>query len=450
MRRRIGYAKLGRSMPLRLDRCNSLGGDVEMIPTLQLLAERHPDVEFILVGRNSGEKSAAVGLPSNVTNPWIGWAPRVRDALRAAGVNYANLSVADLGRAADILEDITGPMFDRLDGLVMWLGQHGTSNQPLPAVGNRTKMTKPYDWSVLYGSYLLRGINRWRDVNPWAREEVLLNADPRNYPKLRDTKWPWRHPIISQYDAVYNVKHERYGDDSGFEEWSGYDHAALAQPEDRDRIWRSTARATYDRLEISALVPGTPFANRVSFNASHHRQHDFGIIVNETRREVNPARARRNVMLEWVFPAQPGFVRGSWSTESLNLFREQGVVDVREIRPVPVTEYFAKLQTTRCTFTTPASGSGWATAKPWECFAAGVVCFFHPAYDDQNHILGDAPPRLREWLRVSDPDELRDRIRVMAHDPRAWRTIITLQRAHFENAVSELTYLRNIERRLGL
>lgn len=420
--RSVGYAKLGRSMPLSLTKCGSNGGDVEMIPTLQRLAERHPDVEFVLVGRNSGEDPTDVGLPANVVNPWqrYGWRDKIRKLINSANLNHPNLLVDEHLRLAELLHAVTGPQFLDLDGVVMWVGQHGTSNMPLPSIRDRSVYTKPYDWATLYGSYLLRGINHWRDVDPDVREEVLLNADPRNVPKYRDGRYPWRHPVLSQYDRVNAIKHE-----------------------EGDRVISSTYRSIYARLEISGLLPGTPFADTVKFNYDHNRQHDFGIVFNETARDVSLEKSRRYILKEWVLPLSPGFVNGKWTERTL---RQLGVA----IEPVDVTEYFDLIQTTRCTLTTPSSGSGWATAKPWECFAAGVVCFFHPAYDDQDHILRDAPSWLRDWLRVVSPAELRDRVRAMRDMPGFWLEVVTTQRDHYDDAVLESSYLKMIEERLKL
>jgi hypothetical protein len=419
-RRRIGYAKLGRSMPLRLDKCGSNGGDVEMLPTLKLLAERHPDVDFVIVGRNSGDRPSDVGLPDNVTNPWIAWKPQIRRELKFHNLVYSNLSIDDHIKVRDILRQMTGHTIQTLDGIVMWVGQHGTSNTPLPSIEDRSKLTKPYDWATLYGSYLLGGINAWRDVDPHTREEVLLNADPRNVPKYRDCRYPWQHPILSQYDQTNVIKHE-----------------------EGDRVVSSMFRSVYSRLEISGLIPGTPFGDTVKFNYNHDRPHDFGIVFNETKREVSTFKSRRHILTEWVLPLGPGFVRGKWTDATLKQLEMQ-------ITPVDVLDYFELLQSARCTLTTPSSGSGWATAKPWEAFAAGVVCFFHPAYDDQNHILSDAPEWLRDWLRVSGPKELRDKVRAMCDMPKFWLEVVEAQRHHFWRAVTDLRYLKMIEERLGL
>ena len=435
--RRIGYAKLGRSMPLRLDKCGSSGGDVEMLPTLKLLARRHPDVEFVLVGRNSGDHPALVDLPDNVDNPWTVWQHRIRAELNAAGLNHPNWTIEEHVRVSQIMQFYTLETIEKLDGIVMWIGQHGTTNTPLPSVQKPGTLTKPYDWSELYCSYLQQGINAWRDVDPLNREEVLLNADPRNVIKYRDGKWPWRHPILSQYERVDNVKHERYGDPT-------QDHMYEFGAADlRNGTWQSTTRSVYARLEISGLLPGTPFADTIKFNNQYDRPHDFGIVFNETKREVAIERSRRHILEKWVLPLGPGFVRGKWSDAT------QRQLDIK-IKPVDVRDYFDLLRTARCTLTTPSSGSGWATAKPWEAFAAGVVCFFHPAYDDQNHILGDAPHALREWLRVRHPLDLRNRVRYMRDNPGYWRDIIMLQREHFSRAVDEPRYIQEIEKRLNL
>jgi hypothetical protein len=407
-------------MPLTLAKCGVLGGDNEMVPTIKLLAKRHPDVDFVLIGRNSGEDPADVDLPANVRNPWRRWSLDVREALNRENLSYSNLSIPDHIRVRDILFSITSTVIRDLDGIVMWLGQHGTTNTPLPTIKDRSKLTKPYDWATLYASYLLQGINAWRDVDPHAREEVLLNADPRNYPKYRDSRWPWKHPVIGQYDDANAIKHET--------------PAGVTQ---------STIFTQYSRLEISSLVPGTPFGNTIKFNDGFDRPHDFGIVFNETRREVNYLKSRRHILVDWVLPCSPSFVCGKWSDQTQ---RELNFT----INPVPVLEYISLIQSARCTLTTPSSGSGWATAKSWECFAAGVVCFFHPAYDDQNHILRDAPEWLRTWLRVADPLELRDKVREVSANPALWLQLVQTQREHFDAAVTELRYLKLIEQRLGL
>lgn len=436
---RYGYGKIGRSMPLSLVNCGSLGGDVEMIPVLQTLAERHPEDEFVLIGRNTGEKPTDVGLPPNVVNPWIDWGPPLLERRRALGLNKPNLSVEEQLTTQRLFDELTLDYCAGLDGFILWVGQHGTTNMPLPGIRNPGVLTKPQDWCAYYVSHIIRAVNRWRDVDPVAREEVWLNADPRNDHKLRDLRWPLRHPVLAQYSFTKRLKHYHPADGTTPE------RAGFADVEVLDDVtWRAPCRSTYARLEVNALTPGSPFGDLVRFRYSWEDREPFGIFINETRRYVNETLMRSAVVREWVLPLEPSWIHGTWSPT--------GIAELGwgPITALPPTHYFTKFTTARCTFTTPASGTGWATAKPWEAFASGVVCFFHPRYDDQDNILGDAPEGLRDWLRTPTPEDLRRRVRHLSTRAGVddWEWLVRAQRSHFERAVAEARHVRAIEERI--
>ena len=76
------------------------------------------------------------------------------------------------------------------------------------------------------------------------------------------------------------------------------------------------------------------------------------------------------------------------------------------------------------------------------------MCFFHPLYDTQGHILADAPSELRDWLRVSSPDELRSRVEYLNQHRDAWLWLVRAQRAHYDMAVAEARHLRLIDERI--
>lgn len=458
---RIGYGKIGRSMPLTLDKCGNLGGDVEMVAVVKELALRHPDDTFILVGRNTGENPIDVGLPSNVVNPWSEWSGTLRRELNTHDLNHPNLSIPEHLKCQQIMDSLTLDTFKSLDGIVAWVGQHGTSNAPIPKIEDRERFTKPQDAFTYYASFFMRGINHWRDVDPLGREEIYLNADARNRHKMRDLKWPLRHPILTQFTFSNKLKHERYG--AGRElfdefidassptdvDWSHRWSDHLGYEHDGD-LWVSTVRNIYSRLEVNGLRPGTPFGDLISYSDDWDRPGNFGLFINEARAiGVKPELARVTIMNGWVLPLNPHFIHGTWSTSSIDKMRETAWLP-NGIQPAPWSQYYPRLHSVRCTFTTPSSGSGWATAKPWEAFAAGTVCFFHPAYDTQDNILKDAPAGLIDWLRVKTPQELCDRIRHLGTDSGRsdWEWIIGAQREHFDNALTDLTYLRLIEERL--
>jgi hypothetical protein len=434
---KIGYAKLGRSMTLGgIDNCGTLGGDVEMVPPLKTLALRHPEDTFILIGRNTG---GTAGLPSNVVNPWDKWRDELRTAFNEAGLNHANLSVDEHLKCRSIFDRLTLPTFKSLDGIVIWAGQHGTTNSPIPKIKG-DELTKPYDWCAYYASFLIRGINVWRDQAPISHQEVWLNADPRNYLKCRDLKWPLHHPVISQFTGEHNMKHYRWGE-GWAREWNEYFNVHTDNKD--EGVVESTVHTAYSRLEINGLAPGTPFGDLIRFNGSWADRLHFGLFINEARREVAVGKSRLQAVQDWVLQLNPAWIHGKWSQDSQDALG-------RIIEPADWDEYFPRLNATRTTFTTPSSGSGWATTKPWEAFAAGTVCFFHPDYDVQDNILGDADESLRAWLRVKTPADLKERVRHLnTLQGRAdWEWLVRAQKAHFDKAMNELDYMHDIEDRL--
>src|SRR5690349_8683387 len=104
------------------------GGDNEPPTLLRTLAQRHPDVEWVVTSANSGWTPP---LP-NITNPWIDWRPELKFKVRDD--SFARVRRYDA---------VTGPTYDSLDGVVMWMGQHGTTNSPLPKKEDRTIHTDP-------------------------------------------------------------------------------------------------------------------------------------------------------------------------------------------------------------------------------------------------------------------------------------------------------------------
>ncbi len=429
---KIGYGKLGRSCPLQLEKCKTVGGDTEFTAVVKELALRRPDDTFFLIGRNSGELPSEVGLPSNVINPWTFWREDIRLWRNSNGIT-GPLSIEDQLKTVDWYRQNISPVIKNMDHVVVWIGQHGSTNSPKPFVNDPSLLTKPHDWEVNYCAYLLEGINDWRDQDPLTYEEISLNADARNYHKMRDLRWPLRRPVLAQYEMTSSVHHSRYDPiPRWWSEWAW---------EGPDNMWDSDVRYEYFRVEICGLSPRTPFGELLSFNDCVQGKKKFGLFINEARC-TRKGWDRLTAMKRYVLPLEPAFVHGKWSDDSQ-------IALGREIVTVPWTDYVPLLHSVCSTFTTPSSGSGWATTKPWEAFAAGTVCFFHPYYDDQDHILHDAPKEL-SYLRVSSPEELRRKVDEVFDDVTLFRDLISAQRIHFERAIDELTYMKEIERRIDL
>lgn len=398
----------------------------------------------MIVGRTDDDSADLdhLGLPPNVINRWDASA---REALRAitAGVP-SPLEVDDIDRVTAGLRELTEPMFMDLDALIIWVGQHGTSNQRIPKIVGKSgvhELTKPQDSFIYYAGYLLNGINRWRDLDPIRHQETWLIPDVRNYLKGRDLKWP-PPTILGQYDFTKQEKHYRWGDPTEPEVWAphlGVNGLAWDEP----GVWKAMHSYVYSQLEIV----GIPSSVECSYEWEG-RTH-FGILINEARgyTKLN----RLDAMRTWVMPLMPAWIGGTWSKKSMETL---GV----EISPIPWHQTWDYVRSSKCTFTTPSSGSGWATTKPWEAFAVGTVCFFHPAYDDQGHIIPtrahvlqgrvDHDPELKalaEWLRPRTPDDLRKAVERLDHDRDAWLWLVQAQRRLFDRAMAEQRCIGMIE-----
>jgi hypothetical protein len=450
---KIGYGKIGRTMNLDIKKCGAVGGDHEPIAVLIQLATDHPDDDFWILGRNSGEDPVTLGYPSNVYNAWqkAGWHSWIRDRTRRdIGDHPGGLSISDQCKLMEIYAEVTLPTFKAMDAHIWWVGQHGSTNMPIPRIDNRDELTKPQDWCAYYASFIFQGINAWRDQD-YKREEIYLNADPRNRHKMRDLKWPLQHPVLTQYAFTNRLKHERYGDSTGFNWFYGANDVDVAEEGmHTSEVWKSTVKNAYSRLEMCSLVPETPSGDLVAFDEEWTGRSSFGLFINEARATGIPSYVtRKQIMHDWVMPLEPDFIRGEWSEASnTELQQKWGIPQIRSLMPADWDQYYPLLHSVRSTFTTPSSGSGWATTKPWEAFAAGTVCFFHPAYDIQNNILSDAPQILRRYLRVQTPTELHTAVRAMDSNPQLWWDIVSAQRDHFEKAITEKRYLRMIEKRV--
>lgn len=427
-------------MPLSPASWGVVGGDDEPPLLLKTLAARYPQHEFVIVGRNSGESPGDVGLPSNVTNPWSSLLSELKVRLK---------DVKGVDKKIAVYDDLLMPLFTDLDGLIVWTGQHGTSNSPIPVVGSGwEKVTQPQEAFVNYASYVIRGINAWRAGNPLEREEVWLCPDPRNYLKCRDLLYPPRHPVLGQFNFTKKEKHERYGDrrdpsDVGFEaEWEG------------DHVWVAEHRYKYSQLEVCGIWPEHIDARYAdNFEERDH----FGLFINEARSYVKHNRLA--AMREYVLPLKPVFVHGKWCEGSLATIKDLGGPS---IEPAPAEVYYDKLRSVKCTLTTPSSGSGWATTKPWQAFATGTVCFFHPEYDTQGHIIPTIEqakswafkdlnlPHLALWLRVTSPEDLQKKVAAVSSSRETWEWLTQAQRALYDKASKDRRIIHHIAERLHI
>jgi hypothetical protein len=447
---RIGYGKIGRTIGLTPQSWGVVGGDDEAPLLLKTLAERWPEHTFVLLGRNSGEVPQDVGFPPNVENPFINLRG---DILNLSRGNHSPMTLPELYRSAPGLIQVWAPVFDTLDHVIMWQGQHGTSNYPIPKTDGSGEITRPQDAFVYYVNPMIGGINRMMHRDPHYTRVVWLCADPRNLLKARDLAWP-PQDVLGQFEFTKKEKHWRYdepGDpkDFGFTgDWVKSDRAT--------NTWHVDHKYVYSQLEICGILPEHVNA---WFSDDFHGRDRFGLFINEARAYVK--NNRRDAFVDYVLPLNPDFVHGKWSEKSQEQITALGGPI---IEPAPAEVYYDKLRSVKCTLTTPSSGSGWATTKPWQSFATGTVCFFHPEYDTQGHIIptlnqiaidgsghyDEELATLAKWLRVEDPEQLHKRVDIINSSYETWLWLARTQRVLYDKACQERRILNLIGERLGI
>ena len=156
------------------------------------LAIRRPDVEWVVVGKNS--EFETYGFPPNVTNLWpdSGISPIMftyededhRCAACKEPTPYDQvLRCCATGRHAQAYHDWVAETISFLDGMVVNVGQHGNTHSSMPP-SNKTwasgVRTNTYVWARNYGRYMLEGLNKAGDKTDGEFPVAYVCPDPRN------------------------------------------------------------------------------------------------------------------------------------------------------------------------------------------------------------------------------------------------------------------------------
>jgi len=365
-----------------MEAASNVGGDAEVVRLLHILLDKGHEVH--LVGRNRCDHEHP-----NLINHWApgGIFDGSPEASRHKDEKFEAYHKFFVERCHELPTDF--------DAWLIWLGQHGSSLHPVPAVMNSKKgtYTNPLVSDLNYGYPLVAMVNQL-GIRPY-----WLCPDPRNMIKFRDLWNPNQREILAQFNT---------NKDNTF-----YD-------ERLDRLQKGGTRYTYSGIELLAA----PLDNdEPTFENPPERL--FGLLVNEGYSNLGKHN-RLHIIQQWT----KGFIEyeifGTWCEESQKTLN-------RIITPVPLDDVTKTLQRWCATMTFPASGSGWATTKPWECFKAGVICFKHPDYDSQGHIYSAKymPEELYTFLRPSTMSGFNDRL-TQLQDDENWRKFARLQYDYFQ------------------
>ncbi len=410
---RIGYGKLARSWSLDFNNPSTVGGDIDVARLLLRLAKEHPEHEFILVGRNQGGDPQQYGYPSNVINPWADKEWHIPMISAEMVKEDKEIYFNPRNRFRELTEHL------ELDEIILWLGQVANSNSPIPQSkkdwNDGSPLTNPQVMAANYTIYLIDLCNRL------GIEPTLISPDPRTYWKPRELTQPLTKPILAQFNQTRGTRHEQY------DNWGRPWQEGMVR--EGSQIV-ATAEYTYSAIELTAL--DEPCS--ITFSDDPTDRELIGIISNENAYNVPDRVSRLQQLQKFIFEKWPDApLYGKWTEESSAALG-------RQIDSVPYREMYDKLRSFKCTMTFPASGSGWATAKPWEAFAVGTVMFFHNEYDTQGHIIpkkGKKYRKLKKFLIVHNQRQLWQRVEDLNKNPTLFKEIVTLQRQLFEERFEE-------------
>lgn len=350
----FAFAKIGKSIKFSTTSFSPIGGDNEPGLILQALANSNPDKTFYLVGRSDFSRLS----------------PNDRTVL----FPYDN--VVDCFENAKAIANNPNYLIDwfknnnvSIDFAFMMMGQIGTVCIP-----NRVRQIKNPELIasviVMAKNYATPTIN-WLNENPNLKWIEIIN-DPR-YTKAQ-TRDFISEPVksLSQYDYTY--VHKRI---NSFEDQS---------------IIEVGHEVKYAGMETGFCINRNyPDISKIK------KTNKFIIILNEGKP------SRYNTLNEWVLSKFNDVeVYGKWEHKS-------AITDSRFRGSVHIEEVQRKVTATKYTFIIPID-KGWVTSKYIEMIHAGCIPFFHPSYDEQNHL------NVPDIIRVKTPQQLLDTIELMEND----------------------------------
>jgi len=476
--KRIGYMKTARSLGLDPNK-HGFQGDAEAPNLLRRLAVRHPEVTFVVAGRNTG---GTLGLP-NIENPWD--TEYTGPTFRGSSVEKGEEGFVSFrynrksGNTTEGKGYVINPeglerdkrmaaLIASLDGIIIHAGNMGTSHIPIPqadvswarALANPELLTEPQQSSRTYGGFITEGLNALGDRTDGKGPVVWLCPDPRNYVKDRSLKWPTGcDEILAQYAYTREGKHERFRDTRRPSELGFQSFCTTARD---GELWVAKHKYIHDDLELMILPDDWETWGKPGF----YERAAIGLASTSFAAGTKPYRSQ--YVRDWLLKNFPGMpVWGKWDDESLAMV-PPGTVQQNEPE-----QFQSLLESWRVTAALPALGSKWTVAKPYQCFAANVVCLMLDFLDDQGWVMPARVAKMGtkrvapnlwssrdDWttdeielagrLRCSFPIDFAKQARYISESEELWTWCVTVQRGLLRRRFADAHLERTIATRLGL
>ena len=352
--------KIGKSVKFNPSTWSAIGGDNEFPTLIRKMAELNPNDTFIIIGRNDIEKNRrALNLPDNLIDVYEGASKEER-----SDVNYI----------IEKLKDV------QIDGC--FLGSGPTANCNIPNKSyKRTELkngNKIFAKSLAtFQNYVAPLYNYLNETNiPW----VMIANDPRYILQGNDLMNQPKK-VLSQYDETVLMQ--------TFDNW-----------EDQNYV-KNPIECQYAGMEKIFLIDKKLPENM-------NKTTTFMMVLNEGN---NGVKSRYPMLKEYVLDnMQDVKIYGKWTEETIG-------EDTRFKGPKKFEDLQEELPHVKYTLIIPIK-PGWVTAKWVEMIANGIIPFFHPTYDEQNHCP------VPDYIRLKNPNELGTKIQELENDSVLYNNIL--------------------------
>ena len=266
----------------------------------------------------------------------------------------------------------------KIDGIIIFSGPTSSINVP-----EHVKKLREGTTGTLIPSILCQHVNYVAPIYHFLNEThypyAEISVDPRYLHGGHDL---FNHPvkILSQYDCICERKH-------------------VVSYEDETRII-TQHEVTYNNVEKIFLL------NHKMLNVKDlNKTNDFNIILNEG----SPSRYPE--LKKWILDKNENVnIYGQWSEVIGNDNRFKGCLKFEDAQKIMLSLKFSFIISIK---------KGWVTSKYIELIANGVIPFYHPDYDTQNHTEIDP------FCRVKTPEELKEKIQNVISDENFYLEMIT-------------------------
>lgn len=359
---KIAFAKIGKSIKFN-SHYSPIGGDNEAPAVFKALANNNPDQTFYLIGRSdfatlSQSQRAEMFPYGNVFDCW-------------EGVKFK--TDEDKWEHINRYHDIIGGF----DYAIIMFGQVGTVTIPgkIQQIKDRSLIASVIDMTKNYTT----PISKW--MNERQVPYIEIQNDPRYHCNQSRDVFHLPFKTLSQYNYKFTANH-------------------IKSYEDQDRV-DTELSASYDGMETAFCI-----GRKYPLISEIEKTNSFMVVLNEGKP------SRYDMLNEWVLSKfdHPVDIYGQWDDERMHAYAGyRGSKKLEELQPL--------LRNTKYTFIIPIA-KGWVTSKYLEMIHNGVVPFFHPTYDEQNHT------KVPDILRPKDPKDLRSRIKYLEKNPEQYISLL--------------------------